>query len=97
MLRPFLSQLNRISKNFFSTCRLKTPDQYTSTLRFSAENNEIETFALTNMSGNLNSGMQIDSSEKELLKKIYRLIDEMEVIDDFMNKAQRQGKLFYFI
>ena len=92
MLRPFLSKLKSTSTFLFSNCRLKTPDQFTSSLRFSPEYNEIETFALTNVNGNLHPGIEIENSEKEMLKKVYRLIDEMEVIDDFMNKAQRQGR-----
>jgi hypothetical protein len=72
---------------------LSDPNIINSTLEFSPDNETIETYALMNLEGNLLPGVTIESSESEVLKTIYRYIEEMEVIDDFMNKAQRQGKI----
>jgi hypothetical protein len=92
MLRPLYSRLHSTVTRFFTKSKLATPGSINSNLEFSSDYSTIDTFALTNLEGNLLPGVSIDPSESEVLKTIYRLIDEMEVIDDFMNKAQRQGK-----
>lgn len=97
MLRPLFRKLQSKTTRLFSSSKPTNCENFSTTLEFSPENKIIETFALTSKSGNLLPGQEINSSEKETLKTIYRIIDEMEVIDDFMNKAQRQGLvLLYF-
>jgi hypothetical protein len=94
MLRSLCNRIRPNVSRFFSQSRLTSPKEITSSLNFSLDNPTIETFALTNLQGNLLPGVSIEESEKEVVKDIYRLICEMEVIDDFMNKAQRQGEEF---
>ena len=91
MLRPLYSRLHSTISRCFTKSNLTSQSIVNSTLEFSNDYPTIETYSLTNLEGNLLPGINIDSTEPEVLKTIYRLIDEMEVIDDFMNKAQRQG------
>lgn len=93
MLRSLARRMRPTFNRFFSTCRLTDPTETTSSLDFSLENPTIITYALSNHKGNLLPGVTIEESEKNVIKDLYRIICEMEVIDDFMNKAQRQGTL----
>ena len=92
VLRP---NLNRR----FCFCPTLDQMEISTHLDFAAKGNNLASFTTMDHQGNLLADVDKTSSEEaEILKKVYRTMREVELIDDFLNKAQRQGlipDLFY--
>ena len=82
-------------------CYCPTLDQMeiSTHLDFAAKGNNLVSFTTMDHQGNLLADVDKTSSEEaDILKKVYRTMREVELIDNFLNKAQRQGliaDLFY--
>lgn len=52
-------------------------------------------FQLLSKEGKLLNKEYFLEDDHEIMKGIYRKMRELELIDDFLNKAQRQGMLYW--
>ena len=90
-MKRFLQRLQNPITKAFST-------KHTSDLNYKAKGFDIQTIRLIDEQGNLlNKSLTFSDEEMSTYRKILQDMIEMEVIDDILNKSQRQGRISFYM
>lgn len=95
------SQLQRFNVGISKSGKLNNPFddsnyKFTYDLKFLTEIKKLETFRIIDLNGKVVS-KDHEHVDKDLLLTIYKKMIQTEIIDDILLKAQRQGKISFYM
>lgn len=96
--RKVIRSLRSGSLRSFGFCPTLDKMESTTELRISQDYEQIRSFTTSDHEGQILENVEGASFEEaEILKRVYKTMREVELIDDFLNKAQRQGFGCYYL
>lgn len=92
--------LKKSNKAYFSLLNNPFDDsnyKFTHNLKFLEDLGTLDTFRIIGLNGEILNKNLDDKLDKELLLKVFEVMVRTEAIDEIMLKAQRQGKISFYI